>query len=108
MASGILSVATLSTFIGFPISILLGAASFAEGSISGVTTALTKKYQKKLMKSTKLIDIVTPTIAAFEMSVFKALNNGEIDSSRSLRTSVIAVQCASRSHCLNSQPIVFK
>ena len=44
VATGISSVATLSTFIGLPV----GAISLAGASVSGVTTALTKKYQKKL------------------------------------------------------------
>ena len=59
VASGISSVATLSTFIGLPVSIPLGVISLAGASVSGVTTALTKKYQKKLTKVTKLTDIIT-------------------------------------------------
>ena len=79
VASGISSVATLSTFIGLPVSIPLGAISLAGASLSGVTTALSKKYQKKLSKVTKLTDIITSAIAVFETSVSKALNNGKID-----------------------------
>ena len=60
-------------------SIPLGAISLARASVSGVTTALTKKYQKKLSKATKLTDIATSAIAVFETSVSKALNNGKID-----------------------------
>ena len=40
---------------------------------------LTSKYQKKLTKVTKVVDILTFPIAVFETSVSKALNNGEID-----------------------------
>ena len=57
VATGISSVATLSTFIGLPVSIPLGAVSLARASVSGVTTALTEKYQKKLTKVTKMTDI---------------------------------------------------
>ena len=71
--------ATLSTFIGLPLSIPLGAVSLAGASVSEVTTALTSKYQKKLSKVTELVDIVTSAIVVFEMSVSKALNNCEID-----------------------------
>ena len=71
--------ATLSTFIGLPVSIPLGAISLAGASISGVTTALTKKYQKKLTKVTKLTDIITSAIAVFETCLSKALRNGKID-----------------------------
>ena len=63
VATEISSVATLSTFIGLPVSISLGAISLAGVSVSGVTTALTKKYQKKLTKVTKLYDIVKCAIA---------------------------------------------
>ena len=78
-ATGISSVVTLSTFIGFPVSIPLGAISLAGASASGVIMALTKKYQKKLAKVTKLIDIITSAIAVFETCFSKVLRNGKID-----------------------------
>ena len=77
--SGILSVATFSMFIGLPVSIPLSTVSLAGVSVSGVAMALTKKYQKKLMKVTKLVDIMTLALAVFETSVSKPLNNGRID-----------------------------
>ena len=40
---------------------------------------LTKKYQQKLKKVTKLIDIITPALVVFERVVSGALKNGEID-----------------------------
>ena len=73
VATGISSVVTLSTFIGFPVSIPLGAVSLAGASASGVTTAPTKKYQKKLTKVTKLIDIITSAVDVFEICLSKAL-----------------------------------
>ena len=80
IATGISSVETLkSTFIGLPVSIPLGAISLAGVSISGITTVLTSKYQKKLSKVTNLVDIITSATAVFETSVSKALDNGEID-----------------------------
>ena len=60
-------------------SIPLGAISLAGVSLSGVTTALTKKYQKELSKVMKLTDIIMSAIAVFEMSASKALSNGKID-----------------------------
>ena len=44
-----------------------------------MATALTKTYQKKLMKVTKLVDIVTSTLAVSETSLSKALNSGKIE-----------------------------
>ena len=75
-ASGISSVAMLSTFIGLPVSIPLGVRSLAGASISGVTTALTKNYQKKQAKVMKL---ATLALAVFEISISKAMNHGGVD-----------------------------
>ena len=79
VASGISSVATLSTFIGLPMSIPLAAVSLTGAGISGVVTVLIKKYQKKLSKVAKLFDIVTPALAEFEKSVSRALKDGRVD-----------------------------
>ena len=79
VAFGISSAATLSTFIGLPVSIPSGAISLAGASVTGVAMTPTKKYQKKLAKVTKLTDIVTLASAEFETSVSKVLKDGEID-----------------------------
>ena len=60
IATGISSVATFATFIGIPVSTAIGAASMTGVIASGIILVLTKKYQKKLKKITKLIDIITP------------------------------------------------
>ena len=72
-------VATFVTFIGLPVSIPLGAASLTGAIASGVISALTKKYQQKLKKVMRLIDIVTPALTVFERVVSGALKNGVID-----------------------------
>ena len=79
VATGISSVATFTTFIGLPVSISLGAASLTGAIASGIISALTKKYQKKLKQVTKLIDIVTPALVLFERVVSGTLKNGIID-----------------------------
>ena len=58
VATGISSVATFATFVGLPVSISLGAPSLTGAIASGIISTLTKKYQKKLKKVTKLIDII--------------------------------------------------
>ena len=83
VATGISSVATFATFIGLPVSILLGAASLTGVIASGIILMLTKKYQKKLKKITKLIDIVTPALVIFERVVSGALKNGIINEEES-------------------------
>ena len=79
IATGISSVATFTAFIGIPVSAALGAASMTGAIASGIISVLTKKYQKKLNKVTKLIDIVMPAIVVFERVVSGALKNGVID-----------------------------
>ena len=79
IATGISSVATFATFVGIPVSAALGAASMTGAIASGIISTLTKKYQKKLKKVTKLIDIVTPALVVFERVISGALKNGIID-----------------------------
>ena len=79
IATGISSVATFATFVGLPVSIFFGAASLTGVIVSGIISTLTKKYQKKLKKVTKLTDIVTPALVVFERVISGALKNGVID-----------------------------
>ena len=79
VASGISSAAMSSMLIDLPVSIPFSAISLAGASVSGMAMALTKKYQKKLAKVTKLVDIVTSELAVFEQSISKALNDHKID-----------------------------
>ena len=79
VATGIFSVATFAKFVGIPVSISLGVASMAGVIASGIILVVAKKYQKKLKKVTKLIDIVTPALVVFERVISGALKDGIID-----------------------------
>ena len=79
IATGISSVATFATFVGLPVSVVLGAASLTGAIASGIISTLPKKYQKKLKKVTCLIDIVTPALVVFDRVISGALKNGVID-----------------------------
>ena len=79
VATGISSVATFATFIRLPVSMALGAASLTGAIASGIISTLTKKYQKKLKKVTRLIDIVTWATVIFDRAISAALKNGTID-----------------------------
>ena len=79
VATGISSVATFATSVGLPVSMALGATSLTGAIASGIISMLTKKYQKKLKKVTRLIDIVTPALVVFERVISGALKNGVID-----------------------------
>ena len=76
VATGITSVATFATFIGLSVSMALGAESMTGVIASGIISVLAKKYQKKLKKVTRLIDIVTPALVVFERVISGALKNG--------------------------------
>ena len=79
VATGISNVATFATFIGIPVSTALGATSMTGVTASGIISVLTKKYQQKLKKVTRLIDIVTQTLVVFERVVSGSLKDGQID-----------------------------
>ena len=79
IATGIFGIATFARFIGIPVSTALGAASMTGAIASGIISMLTKKYQKKLKKVMKLIDIVTPALVVSERVVSSALKNGVIN-----------------------------
>ena len=79
IATGIFSMATFTTFVGLPVSMALGAASLTGVIASGIISTLTKKYQKKLKKVTKLIDIVTRETVVFDRVISGALKDGIID-----------------------------
>ena len=64
IAIGISSIATFATFIRIPVSTALGAASMTGAISSGIISVLTKKYQQKLKKVTKSINIITPALVA--------------------------------------------
>ena len=79
IATGISSVATFATFVGLPVSVALGAASLTAAIASGIISTLTKKYQKKLKKVTRLIDVITPALDVFARVISGALKNGMIN-----------------------------
>ena len=79
IATGISSVATFTTFISLPVSISLGAASLTEAIARGIISVLMKKYQKKLKKVMKLIEIRMSALVVFERVVSSALKNAVID-----------------------------
>ena len=60
-------------------SAALGVGTMTGVIASGIISVLTKKYQKKLKKLTKLIGILTPALVVFERVIFGALKDGIID-----------------------------
>ena len=79
VATGISSVATFATLVRLPVNISLGAASLTGAIASGIISMLTKKYQKKLKKVTRLIDIITRATVVFDRVISGALKDCIID-----------------------------
>ena len=79
IATRVSSVATFATFISLPVGISLGVASLTGAIASGIISVLTKKYQKKLKKVTKFIDIVTSALVVFKRVISGMLKNGVIN-----------------------------
>ena len=79
ISTGISSVTTFAIFVRLPVSVALGAASMTGAIASGIISTLTKKYQKKLKKVTRLIDIVTRATVVFDRVISAALKDGIID-----------------------------
>ena len=79
IATGISSVATFATFIRLPVSIALRAASLTGTIASGIISTLTKKYQKKLKKVTRLIDIITRPTVILDRVISAVFKDGIID-----------------------------
>ena len=79
VATGISSVTTFATLVGLPVSMTLGAASLTGAIASGIVLTLTKKYQKKLKKVTRLIDIITRATVVFDRAISAALKNSIIN-----------------------------
>ena len=71
--------ATFATFIRIPVSAALGAASMTGAIASEIISVLTKKYQQKLKKVMRLIDIVTPALVVFERVLSGTLKNGVLN-----------------------------
>ena len=79
VATGISNVATFATFVGLPVGMALGAASLTGAIASGIISTLNKKYQKKLKKVTRLIDIVMRATVVFDTVRSVALKDGIIN-----------------------------
>ena len=79
VGKGISAIATSASIVGIPVSAGPGGVALCCSICSGVTSAVTKKYQNKFNKVMKLITIVLSSIKVFEKGISKSLEDGEID-----------------------------
>ena len=72
------SVATGITFVGIPVSISLGLLGAISAGVSLVSSALNKKYKKKLEGNNQMQDILSQGMVLFERALGKSLTNDDV------------------------------
>ena len=66
LASGVSTIGTSVTIVGFPISASLAIVSTVSTCVGACLLLTSKKYKKKLLKCYELLDKITTTLATFE------------------------------------------
>ena len=72
------SVATGVTFVGIPISVSLALFGALSADVSLVSSALNKKYKKKLEENNQMQDILSQGMVLFEKALGKSLVNDDV------------------------------
>ena len=66
LVSGVSTIGTSITIVGFPISASLAIVSTVSTCVDACLLLTSKKYKKKLLKCYKLLDKITTSLATFE------------------------------------------
>ena len=66
LVSGVSTIGTSVTIVGFPISASLGIVSTVSTCVGACLLLTSKKYKKKLLKCYELLDKITTSLATFE------------------------------------------
>ena len=66
LVSGVSTIGTLVTIVGFPISASLAIVSTVSTCVGACLLLTSKKYKKKLLKCYELLDKITTSLATFE------------------------------------------
>ena len=78
LASGVSTIRTSVTIVGFPISASLGVVSTVSTCVGACLTS--KTYKKKLLNCYELLDKITTSLATFETSISLSIDdNSAID-----------------------------
>ena len=78
LASGVSTIRTSVTIVGFPISASLGVVSTVSTCVGAYLTS--KKYKKKLLNCYELLDKITTSLATFETSISLSIDdNSAVD-----------------------------
>ena len=80
LASGVSTIGTSVTVVGFPISASLAIVSTISTCVGACLLLTSKKYKKKLLKCYELLDKITTSLATFETLISLSIDdNSAID-----------------------------
>ena len=78
LASGVSTIGTSVTIVGFPISASLATVSTVSTCVGACLLLTSKKYKKKLLKCYKLLDKITTTLATFETLISLSIDDDSV------------------------------
>ena len=78
LASGISTIGTSVTIVGFPISASLAIVSTVSTCVGACLLLTSKKYKKKLLKCYELLDKITTSLATFETLISLSIDDGSV------------------------------
>ena len=78
LASGVSTIGTSVTIVGFPISASLAIVSTVSTCVGACFLLTSKKYKKKLLKCSELLDKITTSLASYETLISLSLDDGTV------------------------------
>ena len=78
LASGVSTIGTSVTIVGFPISASLAIGSTVSTCVGACLLLTSKKYKKKLLKCYELLDKITTSLANFEIVISLSIDDSTV------------------------------
>ena len=78
LVSGVSTIGTSVTIVGFPISASLAIVSTVSTCVGARLVLTSKKYKKKLLKGYDLLDKITTSLATFETLISLSIDDGKV------------------------------
>ena len=78
LVSGVSTIGTSVTIVGFPIIASLAIVSTVSTCVGACLLLTSKRYKKKLLKCYELLDKITTSLATLETLIFLSLDDGNV------------------------------
>ena len=78
LVSGVSTIGTSVTIVGFPISASLAIVSIVSTCVGACLLLASKKYKKKLLKCYELLDKITSSLATFETLISLSIDDDSV------------------------------